>query len=121
MRRSVFILWVVGALVGVAWAGLTTLRYIDRTRAQPVRDLSKMRSVRLVLTDALSEHYAQHGHYPASLTNLPLDSLKWGDEGSSVEDVTQWHYNADGQSFSMSWTNSRGMALSLEGKEGLIQ
>lgn len=101
-------------------AALTVFRYVDRTHAQPTRDLSKMMSVRLLVSEALSAHYQQHGSYPRSLSELPLHTLRWGDEGSSARDIEAWSYISDGSSFTMTWTNARGTDLFLGGKTGKV-
>src|SRR4030095_12151734 len=115
MRTTVIVTICVLALFGVAFAAF---RHVDRTHAQPVHDLSKMMSVQLVVSEALSAHQQQHGSYPRSLSELPLQRLRWGDEGSSVRDVEAWSYVCDGSSFTMTWTNSRGVELYLGGRTG---
>jgi hypothetical protein len=113
MRTSVIITFSVLALLAAVFAGI---RHIDRTYAQPSRELSKMMSVRFVTSQALADHYKQRGTFPRSLSELPLQTLNWGDEGSSARDLDSWHYVSDGQSFTMTWTNSRGMELFLGGR-----
>ena len=115
MRKGIIITLSVFALVGVAFA---VHRHLDRNVAQPSRDLSKMMSVRLITAEALSAHYQQHGRYPASPSELPLQSLRWGDEGSSARDLDSWRYTSGGQSFTMTWTNARGADLFLGGRTG---
>lgn len=117
MRKGIIIILSVFALVGVAFA---VHRHLDRNVAQPSRDLSKMMSVRLITAEALSAHYQQHGRYPASPSELPLLSLRWGDEGSSARDLDSWRYTSDGQSFTMTWTNARGADLFLGGRIGQV-
>ena len=117
MRTTVIVTVCVLALFGAAFA---TFRHIDRTRAQPVRDLSKMMSVRLVVSEALSAHYQQHQSYPRSLSELPLQTLGWGDEGSTARDVEAWSYVSDGSSFTMTWTNARGTELYVGGTTGQV-
>lgn len=92
-------------------------RNLDRTVAQPSRDLSKMISVRLMAAEALSAHYQQQGSFPSLLSELPLQSLYWGDEGSSARDLDSWRYSSDGRSFTMTWTNGRGAELFLGGQD----
>jgi hypothetical protein len=117
MRIAIIGTVCVVALIGAAFA---TFRHVDRTRAQPVRDLSKMMSLRLVLSEALSTHYQQHSSYPRSLAELPLQTLRWGDEGSSARDAEAWSYVSDGSRFTMAWTNARGTDLYLGGKTGQV-
>ena len=117
MRTTIILTVAVLALLGAAFA---THRYIDRNYGQPFRDLSKMMSVRLMTADALSEHNKKHGCYPGSLSELPLQTLRWGDEGSSPKDLESWHYTSDGQSFSMTWQGMRSTKLFLGGKGGQI-
>ena len=105
------------ALLGAVFA---VHRYVDRNYAQPSRDLSKMMSVRTTVGGALSAHYEQHGSYPHSLTELPLQTLKWGDEGSSVQDLQSWRYTSDGRSFTMSWDGARNTRVFLGGRSGQL-
>lgn len=109
---------VVALTVGVVVA-FAVHRYLDAV-AQPARELSKMMSVRLIAGEALSAYYEQHGSFPRSLSELPLQSLRWGDEGSSARDLDRWHYTSDGQSFTMTWTNARGADLLLGGRTGRV-
>ena len=53
-------------LIGLALlsAAVLTFRHIDATRAQPVRDLSRMMSVQHILSLVISAHYKQHGKFP---------------------------------------------------------
>jgi len=95
-------------------------RHLDRTVAQPCRDLSRMMSVRLITGEALSAYHQQHGSFPRSLSELPLQSLPWGDEGSSARDLDSWRYTSDGQGFTMTWTNARGADLFLGGRTGRV-
>ena len=101
-------------------AAVTVHRYVDRTYAQPTRDLSRMMSVRLTTANALSAHYKQHGSFPRSLSELPLQSMHWGDEGSSIRDLDSWHYRSDGPSFTMAWVNAHGPDLFLGGNAGQV-
>ncbi len=101
-------------------AAFAAFRHVDRTQAQPVRDLSKMMSVRVIVSEALSSYYQQHGSYPSSLSELPLQILRWGDEGSSARDAKAWSYVSDGSGFTMTWTNARGTELFLGGKTGEV-
>src|SRR5438132_13687797 len=101
MRTAIIITFSVFALLGAAFA---VHRHLDRTIAQPSRELSKMVSVRLITGEALSGYYEQHGRFPHSTSELPLQSLHWGDEGSSARDLDSWSYTSDGQSFTMIWT-----------------
>ena len=117
MRVALIVTVCVVALIGAAYA---TFRHVDRTQAQPVRDLSKMMSVRLIVSEALSSHYQQHGSYPRSLSELPLQTLRWGDEGSSARDVEAWSYVSDGSSFTMTWTNTRATELYVGGSTGQV-
>jgi len=113
----IFVRYVLPALVIVA---LAVHHHIDRTVAQPYRDLSKMMSVRLITGEALSAHYQQRGSFPRLLSELPLQSLRWGDEGSSARDLDAWHYTSDGESFTMTWTNALGADLFLGGRTGQV-
>lgn len=117
MRTTVVVTVCVLALLGAAFAAF---RHVDRTHSQPIRDLSKMISVRVVVSEALSEHYRQHGSYPRSLSELPLQTLRWGNEGSSVRDVEAWSYVSKGSSFTMTWTNARNMDLYVGGRTGQV-
>jgi hypothetical protein len=116
MRTALILTLCIGVL---AIAAFVTTRHIDK-RAQPFRELSKMMSVRLVIAEALSSHYQKHGRYPGSISELPLQTLHWGDEGSSARDVDAWSYVSDGSSFTMSWTNASGQDLFLGGKTGQV-
>jgi hypothetical protein len=116
MRATIIATVCVLALLGAAFA---VHKYIDRN-AQPLRDLSKMMSVRITIAGALSAHYQQHGSYPRSLDELPLKTLRWGDEGSSARDLDRWRYTSDGQSFNMTWEGARGTTLFLGGQRGQI-
>ena len=117
MRVTLIVTVCVVALIGAAYA---TFRHVDRTQAQPARDLSKMMSVRLIVSKSLSSHYQQHGSYPRSLSELPLQTLRWGDEGSSARDVEAWSYISDGSSFTMTWTNTRATELYVGGSTGQV-
>jgi hypothetical protein len=77
-------------------------------------------SVRLIVSEALSAHYQQQGSYPRSLSEVPLQTLRWGDEGSSVQDVEAWSYVSAGSSFTMTWTNARGTELYVAGTTGQV-
>ena len=115
MRATIIVTMCVLALLG---AGFAAIRHLDRTHAQPVRDLSKMMSVRMTVAPALSAYYQQHGGYPRSLSELPLETLRWGDEGSSARNLESWHYTSDGPNFTMTWQSTRGVKLFLGGKSG---
>jgi hypothetical protein len=117
MRATIIGTIFVVALLGAAFA---TFRHVDRTQAQPARDLSKMMSVRLVVSEALTAHCQQYDSYPSSPSELPLQTLRWGDEGSSARDLEAWSYVSDGSSFTMIWTNARGAELFLGGKTGQV-
>lgn len=117
MRTALLVAMTLLVLFGAVFA---LHRHVDRTYAQPSRELSKMMTVRSAISEALSEHYKQHGRFPPSLADLPLDRLPLGDEGSSVRDVASWQYTADGRSFIMTWTNARGSELYLGGTTGQI-
>lgn len=108
----------VTCLVVLIGAAVAAIRYFDRDYGQPTRDLSKMMSVRLIMANALSAHFKEHGSYPHALTELPLNALQWGDEGSSVRDVSAWSYVSEGSSFTMTWTNVLGTELFLGGRAG---
>lgn len=114
--RTVIIASSVFALLGAAFA---VHRHLDKTVAQPSRDLSKMMSVRHITGEALSTYYEQHRIFPRSLAELPVQRLRWGDEGSSARDLDGWRYTSDGQSFAMTWTN-RTADLFLGGKTGRV-
>ena len=101
------------ALIGVAVAFVI---HYDRKYAQPTAELSKIMAVRSTFGDALSVYYEQHGHFPRSLSDLPLNTLNWGEEGSTSRDLEHWHYSSDGQSFTARWTNARGRHVFLGGK-----
>ncbi len=116
-RAAILIATLVLALLGAAFA---LHHHLDRTVAQPSRDLSKMMSVRLITGEGLSAYYQQYGRFPGSLTELPLRGLRWGDEGSSAHDLDSWRYTSDGQSFTMTWTNARGADLFLGGRTGRV-
>ena len=116
MRTALILTLCIGVL---AIAAFVTTRHIDK-RAQPFRELSKMMSVQLVIAEALSSHYQKHDRYPGSISELPLQTLHWGDEGSSARDVDAWSYVSDGSSFTMSWTNASGKDLFLGGKSGQV-
>ncbi len=79
-----------------------------------------MMSVRLIVSEALSEYYHQHQSYPRSLSELPMQTLRWGDEGSTVRDAEAWTYVSDGSSFTMTWTNTRGRELYVGGSTGRV-
>ena len=117
MRTTIIVTVAILALFGAAFA---THRYTDRNYAQPSREQSKMMSVRRITADALSEHYKKHGSYPGSLSELPLQTLRWGDEDSSPKDLESWHYTSEGQSFGMTWQGMRSTKLFLGGKNGQI-
>jgi hypothetical protein len=115
--RATVIMASILALVGAA---IALHRHIDRNYAQPSRDLSRMMYVQLITADALSRYYKEHGAFPRTLSELPLQSLRWGDEGSSARDVERWRYTSGGQSFTMTWTNARGADLFLGGTTGRV-
>ena len=117
LRRRAAII-TVACLLALLGAAFAMHRYLDRNYAQPTRDLSKMMSVRLITAEALAEHYKEHGSYPQSLSELPLQKLPWGDEGSSLKDLAGWSYTSDDSSFTMTWTNARGTELFLSGTRG---
>src|SRR5687767_5907377 len=117
MKVASFVTVCVVVMCGLAFA---FFRHVDRTHAQPITDFSKMVSVRTILSPALAAHYEQHGSYPRSLTELPLHTLPWGDEGSSARDVAAFTYVSDGPTFTMTWTNSRGTEVFTTGRTGQI-
>jgi len=117
MRAAIITTLCVLALLGAAFA---THRYTDRKYAQPARDLSKMMTVRRIIDEGLAAHYRTHGSYPRSLTELPLQTHRWGDEGSSARDVEAWHFVSEGAGFTMTWTNARGAELFLGGRTGSV-
>ena len=84
MRAVIVITFIVLALIATAlfnWA---------RKDARRVNEFSKMVSVRSITSQALTAHYERHGSFPRSLSELPLQSLNWGDEGSSPRDLERW-------------------------------
>ncbi|MBI3416991.1 MAG: hypothetical protein HY043_17000 [Verrucomicrobia bacterium] len=117
MRATTIITVSVLVLLGAAFA---VHRHVDRTYVQPSQELSKMMSVRMTIAEALSAHHKQHGSFPRLLSELPLQTLRWGDEGSSARDLDSWHYSSEGHSFSMTWTNARGSELFLAGRNGQL-
>ena len=117
MRTAIIVTVCAVALFGAAFAAF---RHVDRTTAQPARDLSKMMSVRLIVSEGLAAHYKRHSSYPRSLSELPLHTLRWGDEGSSTHDLAAWSYVSDGSSFTMTWTNARGTELYVGGSTGRV-
>jgi hypothetical protein len=120
MKRAIIVIATfVLVLIGAAVAFVV---HVERV-ARPTRELSKMVSVRYITGEALCDYYKQHGSYPRSLSDLPLSTLNWGDEGSSPKDLEQWRYTSDGQTFTLSWTNaSQGYEVFLggNGKETLV-
>jgi hypothetical protein len=117
MRVTIAVTVCVAVLLG---AGYATFRHIDRAHAQPVRDLSRMMSVRQVLSGALTLYFQQHARYPRSVSELPLQTLPWGDEGSSARDAEAWTYVSDGSSFTLAWTNRLGSEVYLGGRTGQV-
>ena len=117
MRTAIIVTVCVLVFLGGAFV---TVRHINRKYAQPVADLSKMMSVRVTVALALSAYYEKHGSYSRSLSKLPSQTLKWGDEGSSERDLKSWSYNSDGESFTMTWTSTRNVKLFLGGKKGRV-
>ncbi|MBC8002488.1 MAG: hypothetical protein H7X97_07860 [Opitutaceae bacterium] len=101
-------------------AAVATLRYVELNSAQPTREQSKMLSVELTTASALSDFFTNQGRYPGSLGELPLQALQWGNEGSSPQDLTSWSYRSDGSTFTMTWTNARGVELFLGGTTGRL-
>jgi hypothetical protein len=89
-----------------------------RVRAKAGQELSKTMSVRVIVGEALSRYYEQHGAYPQSLKELPLLTLRWGDEGSSVGDLEAWQYVSDRTNFTLQWTGERAYKLFLGGGKG---
>ncbi len=90
------------------------------SKAQSFSDLSKMLVVQNIAESALSAHYKQSGRYPNSLSELSLEFVKWGDEGSSAKDLASWHYQSDGQSFTMTWNGPNSRKLFFRGENGRI-
>jgi hypothetical protein len=116
MRAVIVTTFLVSALCGAAW-----LFHWARKDAQRVNEFSKMVSVRSITSQALSAHYEGHGTFPRSLSELPLQNLNWGDEGSSSRDLERWHYASDGQTFTMTWTNAdREVFLGGRGKDTFV-
>ena len=117
MRLALITIVGVFAIGGIGW------RYcvgVDRVYGQPSRDLSRMMTVRNLVSDAISTGYLAHRSYPGSLGELPLQTVRWGDEGSSPADVSRWAYSSDGSSFTMSWSNALGVELFLGGVAGRV-
>jgi len=117
MRASITVTVCVLILLGAA---IATHRYVDRTISQPVRDFSKMISVKTTVADALSAYFKQHGRYPESLAQLPAESMEWGNEGSSAADLNSWQYRSDGRSFTMTWEGERRNRLFVGGENGHV-
>lgn len=117
IMRLIIITVTVLALIGVA---LTPFTYLNRTYGYPTRDLSKMMSVRIITAEAVSDYYKEHGSYPDMLSELTLQTLRWGDGNSSPKGLESWHYSSGGQSFRMKWEGIRGLKLLLVGKSGQI-
>src|SRR6058998_3769316 len=104
--------------VALVIAGLVSFNYVNQKYAKPVRDLSKMMAVRNIIAPALEKYYEQNGRYPASLNDLPLHELRWGDEGSSPRDVENWRYSSDDRAFTMMWEHQSRMRLFMGGRHG---
>ena len=114
--RTAVVVWI--CLIALVVGAVAAFRYVERTHARPIADFSKMVSVRSILSQALAAHYEQYRSYPRSLTELPLETLPWGDEGSSARDVAAFTYVSDGSTFTMTWTNSRGTEVFTSGRTG---
>ena len=91
--------------------------YIER-RGRPTREMSKMMSVRHVLHSPMSDYYEKNGKYPDTLADLALDSIEWGDEGSSKGDLEDWRYFSEGTRFTMTWQHPEGLQLFFGGDNG---
>jgi hypothetical protein len=116
MRLGLVMIVLLLVLSGVVVA---IYRDVDR-KAQVTREASKMRSVQVITSEGLSRYYEDHGRFPDSLSELPMDKLRWGDEGSSPRDLQSWNYTSDGHSFTMSWTNELKWSLLLQGTNGVV-
>ena len=77
-----------------------------------------MVAVRTVVAPALSAYYEKNKEYPARLSDLPLQSLAWGDERSSAHDLESWTYTSERQSFEMVWEGPRNLKVYLGGMKG---
>ena len=115
MRASIITIVCVSTLIS---AVLAAHRYEERTRVQPRRDLIRMISVRTIIASALDAVFAQQGRYPQSLSQLAVQTLRWGEDGASPRDLVDWDYRSDGQSYTMTWTSTCGMRLFLTGRGG---
>ena len=94
--------------------------WIEMRHARPMRELSKMLYVGSVLASVLDDHYRVHGSYPGKLEDLLLEPTRWGDEGSSQDDMKAWSYqcHADGQRYELVWKGSPGKSVKILGTEG---
>jgi hypothetical protein len=93
---------------------------LNRYYIQPTQVASKMMAVRMIVARAMSVYFEQHHVFPSALSELPSHTLTWGEEGSSASDLAKWHYRSSGQSFMMTWTNSRGFEAFLSGSNGQL-
>src|ERR1043166_8829194 len=119
MTKRTTVLWAI--CLTVLLCGVFAVYHFFRevqSRADETRDLSKMMSVRLIVGEALSRYYEQHSAYPQALNELPLQTLGWGDEGSSARDLEAWRYVSHGTNFTLRWTGKRGFNLFLGGRTG---
>ena len=115
LKATIITITIVALLAGTA---VGVWYWIDRHYAQPYRDLSKMMAVRIAVEPALSAYYEKNRSYPPKLSDLPLQSLRWGDEGCSQRDLESWKYTSDGQSFEMVWEGPRNLKVFLGGSRG---
>jgi hypothetical protein len=97
--------------------------WFEVRHARSMRELSKMLYVSSVLTSVLDDHYRVHGSYPGKLEDLTLEPTRWGDEGSSQDDVKAWSYHrdADGRRYELSWKGQTGISVRNLGNEGSSQ
>ena len=79
-----------------------------------------MMELELAVAPLLDEYFEEHGRYPSSLDEVPLEKLGSGSEGSSASDLESWRYSSDGTNFTLSWTGEQELSLLLLGRTGQI-
>ena len=80
------------------------------------QELSRMMSVSIIVSSALSNCYRINGSFPKSLDDLPAGLLRWGDEGSSAVDLKLLQYHSTSNTFTLLWERGTNMRLFSGGR-----
>jgi hypothetical protein len=111
-------------VVAVTAAGLVAIAVLslllavrDARRAQSeTLELSRMKTVQVIVGSALSDYYQTNGSYPKMLEEIPAGLLHWGGEASSPADLKLFRYISTSNTFTLTWNLGTNYQLFVGGR-----